>query len=120
MTYGGTLNSPGFSGVESWSWRRKFVSSGEPTRFALLAGGGRAALPRLQTLRTTIDWSYDLLTAGEQILLRRLCAFAGRFTLDDVESVCTSGDRPVTEVFAMGSSLFDKSLVIREDFREWM
>jgi predicted ATPase len=87
------------------------VSSGEPTRFALLAGGGRAELPRLQTLRTTIDWSYDLLTAGEQILLRRLCAFAGRFTLDDVESVCTSGDLPVTEVFAMGSSLFDKSLV---------
>jgi len=42
-------------------------------RFALLTGGGRAALPRHQTLRTTIDWSHDLLTATEQTLLRRLC-----------------------------------------------
>ncbi len=61
-------------------------------RFGLLTGGGRAALPRHQTLRTTIDWSHDLLTAGEQALLRRLCMFAGRFTLHDVESVCTSDD----------------------------
>ena len=51
-------------------------------RFALLTGGGRAALPRQQTLRTTIDWSHDLLTAAEQRLLRRLCVFAGRFTVE--------------------------------------
>jgi predicted ATPase len=48
-------------------------------RFALLTGGGRAALPRQQTLRTTIDWSHDLLAMSEQTLLRRLCVFAGRF-----------------------------------------
>ena len=65
-------------------------------RFALLTGGGRAALPRQQTLRTTIDWSHDLLTAPEQRLLRRLCVFAGRFTVDDVESVfaTTRGPAP--------------------------
>src|SRR5262249_50033089 len=48
-------------------------------RFGLLTGGGRAALPRHQTLRTTIDWSYGLLEAGERTLLRRFCVFAGRF-----------------------------------------
>jgi predicted ATPase len=48
-------------------------------RFSLLTGGGRAALPRQQTLRTTIDWSHDLLTVGEQTLLRRLGVFAGRW-----------------------------------------
>src|SRR5215467_14600561 len=58
-------------------------------RFGLLTGGGRAALPRHQTLQTTIDWSHELLPAGERTLLRRLCVFAGRFTLEDVESVCT-------------------------------
>ena len=86
-------------------------------RFALLTGGGRAALPRHQTLRTTIDWSYDLLVVGEQLLLRRLCVFAGRFTLEDVESVCTSDDLGATDVFDLLSSLVDKSLVSKEDFR---
>ena len=52
-------------------------------RFALLTGGSRAALPRHQTLRTTIEWSHDLLPDSERTVLRRLCAFAGRFTLDD-------------------------------------
>jgi predicted ATPase len=61
-------------------------------RFGLLTGGSQAALPRHQTLRTTIDWSHDLLTAGEQTLLRRLWVFAGRFTLADVEGVA----RPTT------------------------
>src|SRR4029077_12208835 len=57
-------------------------------RFALLTGGANAALPRHQTLGTTIEWSHDLLATPERTLLRRLCAFAGRFTLEDVESVC--------------------------------
>ncbi len=63
-------------------------------RFALLTGGSRAALPRHQTLRTTIEWSHDLLGPDERTLLRRLCVFAGRFTLEDVEAVCTSDDVP--------------------------
>ena len=57
-------------------------------RFELLTGGSRAALPRHQTLRTTIEWSYDLLTCDERRLLSRLCVFAGRFALDDVAAVC--------------------------------
>ncbi len=84
-------------------------------RFGLLTGGGRAALPRHQTLRTTIDWSYELLAVAERVLLRRLCVFAGRFTLEDVEAVCTSDDVPVADALNLLSSLVDKSLVMKED-----
>ena len=56
-------------------------------RFGLLTGGSRDALPRHQTLETAIDWSYDLLTPAEQRLMRCLCVFTGRFTLEDVEAV---------------------------------
>ncbi len=84
-------------------------------RFGLLTGGSRAALPRHQTLRTTIDWSHDLLAEGERAVLRRCCAFAGRFTLDDVEAVCASPEVPAAQVLDQLSSLVDKSLVIRED-----
>ena len=81
----------------------------------MLTGGSRAALPRHQTLLTTIEWSYDLLTPAERTLLRRLCVFAGRFTLDDVEPVRRSGDVPATRALDLLSSLIDKSLVVRED-----
>jgi predicted ATPase/DNA-binding NarL/FixJ family response regulator len=84
-------------------------------RFGLLTGGGRAALPRHQTLRTTIDWSHDLLAADERTLLRRLRVFAGRFTLEDVEGVCTSVDVPSVSALDLLSSLVDKSLVMKED-----
>jgi predicted ATPase/DNA-binding CsgD family transcriptional regulator len=87
-------------------------------RFGLLTGGGPAALPRHQTLRTTIDWSHDLLTAGEQVLLRRLCVFAGRFTLDDVEAVCRSEDMPSAAVLDALWSLVDKSLVLKDDVKD--
>ena len=84
-------------------------------RFALLTGGGRAALPRQQTLRTTIDWSHDLLTAAEQRLLRRLCVFAGRFTVDDVEPVVAIDRESGALALDLLAALVDKSLVIRED-----
>jgi predicted ATPase/DNA-binding CsgD family transcriptional regulator len=84
-------------------------------RFALLSGGGRAALPRHQTLETAIDWSHDLLTAEERTLLRRLCVFAGRFTLEDVAAVCISPDLPPARALDLLSSLVDKSLVLKED-----
>jgi predicted ATPase/DNA-binding NarL/FixJ family response regulator len=84
-------------------------------RFALLTGGARAALPRHQTLRTAIDWSHDLLTEGERALLRRLSIFAGRFTLEDAEGVCTFDDVPKAEALDALTSLIDKSLVARED-----
>src|SRR5207253_6554687 len=77
-------------------------------RFALLTGGSRAALPRHQTLRTTIEWSHDLLSAAERAVLRRCCVFAGRFTLDDVESVCASADGPAAEALDVLSSLVAK------------
>ncbi|MER6003625.1 LuxR C-terminal-related transcriptional regulator [Nonomuraea angiospora] len=84
-------------------------------RFGLLTGGVRAALPRHQTLRTAIDWSHDLLAAGEQALLRRLSVFSGRFTLEDVESVCAWDDVPAERALDLLSSLVDKSLVMKED-----
>ena len=85
-------------------------------RFALLTGGSRAALPRHQTLRMTIDWSYDLLTPREQHVLRRLSVFATRFTLDDVESVCIDDELSATDTLELLSSLVEKSLLMKEDF----
>ena len=84
-------------------------------RFGLLTGGSRAALPRHQTLRTAIEWSHDLLGREERILFRRLSAFAGRFTLDDVAPVCGVDDVPPATVLDALSSLVDKSLVLKED-----
>jgi predicted ATPase/DNA-binding CsgD family transcriptional regulator len=87
-------------------------------RFALLTGGPRAALPRHQTLRLAIDWSFDLLSEAEQALFRRLCLFAGRFTLDDLDGVCSSDERPVDGVLDLLASLVDKSLVTKEEVRD--
>jgi predicted ATPase/DNA-binding CsgD family transcriptional regulator len=83
-------------------------------RFDLLTGGSRAALPRHQTLRTTIEWSYDLLAPAQRTLLTRLCVFAGRFTLADVEAVCCA-DLPAGDALELVSALLDKSLAIKED-----
>ena len=84
-------------------------------RFGLLTGGSHVALPRHQTLRTTIDWSHDLLEPDERTLIRRLCVFAGRFTLEDVEAVCSSEDVPASNALDSLSSLVDKSMVMKED-----
>nr|BFE84365.1 hypothetical protein GCM10020093_069660 [Planobispora longispora] len=78
--------------IELAAVRTRVLSAGQildrlDDRFGLLTGGGQA-LPRHRTLRTVIDWSHDLLDPAEQALLRRLCVFAGRFTLEDVEAVC--------------------------------
>src|SRR5262249_60719599 len=86
-----------------------------PVGFGVLAGGGRAALPRHQTLRTTIEWSHDLLSGGERALLRRSCAFAGRFTLEDVESVCGYGEGPPEQTLDLLSALVGKALVMKGD-----
>jgi class 3 adenylate cyclase/energy-coupling factor transporter ATP-binding protein EcfA2 len=58
-------------------------------RFRFLTGGSRTALPRQQTLRALIDWSYDLLSEKEQTMLRRLSVFSGGWTLEAAESVCS-------------------------------
>jgi predicted ATPase/DNA-binding CsgD family transcriptional regulator len=84
-------------------------------RFDLLTGGSRAALPRQQTLHTAIEWSYRLLAPAERTLLQRLCVFAGRFTVDDVEAVCCTEDLRPAQALDLIGSLLDKSLVIREE-----
>ncbi len=86
-------------------------------RFALLTGGGRVALPRHQTLRMAIDWSFDQLTEAEQVLFRRLCVFSAHFTLEDVEGICTADDTSGSDALNLLASLVDKSLVTREDVR---
>lgn len=58
------------------------------SRFELLTGGSRMALPQHQTLRALIDWSFDLLSEEERVLFRRLSIFAGGWTLEAVEQVC--------------------------------
>ncbi|WP_394793812.1 tetratricopeptide repeat protein [Armatimonas sp.] len=83
-------------------------------RFRLLTGGSRTALPRQQTLRSLIDWSYNLLTGAEKALLRRLCVFAGGWTLSAAESVCTDDLVADEEVLDLLTSLVDKSLVLAE------
>jgi non-specific serine/threonine protein kinase len=82
--------------------------------FRLLSGGSRTVLSRQQTLRATLDWSYDLLTEREQALLRRLAVFAGGFTLEAAEAVCTGADLEAGDVLDLLSRLVDKSLVVAE------
>ncbi len=65
-------------------------------RFRLLTGGSRTALPRQQTLRAMIDWSYDLLSEKEKTLLRRLSVFAGGWTLEAAEAVCADPEEQRT------------------------
>src|SRR5207244_1908220 len=60
--------------------------------FRVLTGGDATALPRQQTLRASIDWSYDLLEIGERVMLRRLSVFAGGWTLEAAEAVAAGGD----------------------------
>ena len=60
-------------------------------------GGNRVALARHQTLHAMIDWSYGLLGAAEQMIVRRLGVFAGDFTLDAAEYVCAAGARESSE-----------------------
>ncbi|MGQ0717224.1 MAG: hypothetical protein ACT4NP_07875 [Pseudonocardiales bacterium] len=80
-------------------------------RFRLLTGGSRTALPRQQTLETSVGWSYDLLDDAERALLRRLSVFAGGFTLDAAESVCADEIVDRYAVLDVLSRLVDKSLV---------
>ncbi len=79
-------------------------------RFRLLKTGNRAALPRHQTLRAVIDWSYELLEPAEQLLLARLAVFSG-FTLEAAEAVCTGEGIDPEDVLDLVSSLVEKSLV---------
>jgi predicted ATPase/class 3 adenylate cyclase len=110
-------------------------------RFRLLTGGSRTALPRQQTLRAMIEWSYDLLSEAERVLLRRLAVFVGDWTLEAAEAVCAEPDSPagsrlppalgapvhsatvvqagqvlaISEVLDLLLRLVDKSLIVPEE-----
>jgi predicted ATPase/class 3 adenylate cyclase len=83
--------------------------------FRLLTTGSRMALPRHQTLRATIDWSYDLLSLPEQIVFRRLSVFAGGLTLDAAEQVCVGRGVDGAAVLDLVPLLVSRSLVILQE-----
>jgi predicted ATPase/DNA-binding CsgD family transcriptional regulator len=82
-------------------------------RFGLLTIGDRTAPPRQRTLRAAIDWSHELLTPTEQVLLRRLSVFAG-WSLEMAERVCCDAEIPAGEIMDLIAALVDKSLVVVE------
>ena len=81
-------------------------------RFRVLTGGSRTAMPRQQTMRALIEWSYDLLPEQEQRLLCRLAVFAGGWTLEAVQAVCIDGTLDALSADDLLSSLVEKSLVV--------
>ena len=94
-------------------------------RLKLLTGGDRNLPARRQTLRGAIEWSYDLLDAGEQQLFRRLAVFQGGRTFEGMEAVCNPGGDLAVEVFEGVDSLVNKSLVQQRagrggEIRFWM
>ena len=96
-------------------------------RFRLLTGGSRTALPRQQTLRALVDWSYDLLSDQERLLFDRLSVFAGGWTLEAAEAICgddgegtsVGGQGPTgllrsENVLELLGHLLEKSMVVGE------
>jgi non-specific serine/threonine protein kinase len=84
-------------------------------RFRLLTGGSRTALPRQQTLKALIDWSWDLLSDVERTLLRRLSVFVGGWTLEAAEAVVSDDVLAASNVLDTLTQLVNKSLVVMED-----
>jgi predicted ATPase/DNA-binding CsgD family transcriptional regulator len=80
-------------------------------RFELLTGGSRAGLPRQQTLRAMVDWSWELLNPAERAVLARLSVFAGSFGLAAAEAVAADPEARPGEVLGLLGALVDKSLV---------
>jgi len=88
------------------------IASRLDDRFRLLTTGARTALPRHQTLRATMDWSHDLLSEAERILLRRLSVFAGGWSLEAAEAVCAGEGITAHDALDLLTHLVDKSLVM--------
>lgn len=86
-------------------------------RFSLLTMGSRTALPRQQTLRATIDWSYNLLPEDVRLLFRRLSVFGGGFTLEAAEQICSAEPLAPRAVLDILSRLVDRSLVVVDSAR---
>ena len=79
--------------------------------FLLLTGGSRSALPRQQTLKATMDWSYALLSAQERLAFHRLSVFTGGWMLEAAEAVCSVDGIQIVDVLDLLGGLVDKSLV---------
>jgi hypothetical protein len=94
------------------------ISSRLDHRFRLLTGGSRTALPRHQTLRALIDWSYDLLNPGEQLALDRLSVFAGGWTLAAADAVASRDGTTDWQVLDHLAALVGKSLVQAEEIHD--
>ncbi len=86
-------------------------------RFRLLTGGSRTALPRHQTLAALMDWSYDLLSEVERVVLRRLAVFWGGWTVEAAEAVCAGEVIEAAEVLNLLTHLVDKSLVMVDEHK---
>jgi predicted ATPase len=91
------------------------ISSRLADSFRLLKSESRTLDPRQLTLGAAIDWSYDLLDEPERVLLRRLSVFAGGFTLDAAEAVCSGEGIAEDDVLDLLSHLVDKSLLLAEE-----
>ena len=87
-------------------------------RFNLLTGGKRTALPRQQTLRALIDWSYSLLSEKEKLLWDRLSVFAGGWTLEAAEKIFSDGKIRKEEVFELLNYLTEKSIIVFDEVKE--
>ena len=83
-------------------------------RFRLLSSGSRTALPRHRTLRAVVDWSWELLTDAERVVLRRLSVFSGGASLEAAERVCAGDAVETGQVLELLTSLAEKSLVLTE------
>ncbi|MEO8664400.1 MAG: tetratricopeptide repeat protein [Ignavibacteria bacterium] len=84
-------------------------------RFKLLVSGSRNALPRQQTLRALIDWSYDLLSEKEKLLLQRLSVFSGGLIIESAIDVCADDELVENEILDTLGNLVDKSLVMPKE-----
>ena len=83
-------------------------------RFRLLTGGRRTLVPRQQTLRAAMEWSYDLLSEKEKVLFRRLSVFAGGWALEAAETICAEAGVESSDILDLLTQLVDKSLVVAE------
>jgi predicted ATPase len=90
------------------------IAAGLENVFRLLTGGSRTALPRQQTLRATIDWSFSLLSEAERVVFRRLSVFVDGCPLKGAMAVAGGADIPPEDVFDLVSALVAKSLVIAD------
>ena len=84
-------------------------------RFKLLTGGKRTVLPRQQTLRAMIDWSYDLLNENEKLLFHRLSVFSGGWTIESAEEICSDEIIESYDVIDILTGLLEKSLVTTKE-----